>query len=664
VSGWEPEPGAIHAVLDRAGVHLKETARGELEGPCPFCQTDKPKGHAFGVNPDRNTWNCQACGESGGLKALAERLNVLAVVDELRRKGGHRPRQGGRKGAASKTTPADALTAWTTAKATVDQAATDYASERTFAAALEQGTGANGDPLAGVLNPSTRADLPESTRQLAWGSRLVVPLFAPGGRLVALQGRHVGPDPDVTKLMGAGPTGGTFMADAAGLDVLKGADDAPATVVLAEGVTDFLTFAVHGPADAAVFGIPGASNAKKAAGPWAKGRKVYLALDGDAAGRKATGHLVEGVRQAGGVPYIVAVPDGLDVNDLARDATDPMEVLFGLVDNAKPALGAFTPFADTATALRASWDREPDPCPCPWPPTMSELANGTDLDGLYPGLHVVTGGTGSGKTAWALAFACHAAREGTPVLYVTTEIEDIQLAARLVALETDGLSWTRVQRNDLSDQERYAAGDGLERLVAAFGGRLNTYNPDPASPAACSVAAIREQVRDLNRIHDGRPVLVVVDYLQELQGATGHERDTRDRVTSTAAALRNLAKPKMDQGWPGAVVLALSSVSRAFYGNVTDPDKLTSASVHELRGSAKESGGVEFSADTALALVLEQDTDEPVKRGKVVGLKQRNGPGEGMAWEVVFNGPRGAWTVERSVRLPRPEKKTGKGANT
>jgi replicative DNA helicase len=293
------------------------------------------------------------------------------------------------------------------------------------------------------------------------------------------------------------------------------------------------------------------------------------------------------------------------------------------------------PFADAARLLQDRWENPPA-CPVTWPDQLKGLADGLELDGLEPGLHVVDGRAGIGKTALGLIFACHAARNGTPVLYVTTEEDDTQLAARLVAIEADGLSWSHVQRNNLSDQERHAVGAALGRMVSAFGGRMRTYNPDPASPAACSVAAIREQVRDLNRIHDGLPAMVVVDCLQDLRGATGEERDMRERATSTVSALRNLAKPKTDQGWPGAVVLALSSVSPAGAPDTTD--------------DPPEFGCVGRAADTVFVMEMQMDTDSTDKAGVLLCMKQRNGPGAGKAWEVVFNGPRGAWTIVAECR--------------
>lgn len=53
---------------------------------------------------------------------------------------------------------------------------------------------------------------------------------------------------------------------------------------------------------------------------------------------------------------------------------------------------------------------------------------------LYPGLHVVTGNTGAGKTAFCLQVACQC---GFPALYVTCEMSALELLRRITARVTE-----------------------------------------------------------------------------------------------------------------------------------------------------------------------------------------------------------------------------------
>src|SRR5262249_52597631 len=73
------------------------------------------------------------------------------------------------------------------------------------------------------------------------------------------------------------------------------------------------------------------------------------------------------------------------------------------------------------------------PVPLPWPDVAEALGGG-----LWPGLYVVVGNTGSGKTQFTLGTAIHAAQNGTPVLYIALEGSAFDLAARTAGLLLEG----------------------------------------------------------------------------------------------------------------------------------------------------------------------------------------------------------------------------------
>ena len=78
-------------------------------------------------------------------------------------------------------------------------------------------------------------------------------------------------------------------------------------------------------------------------------------------------------------------------------------------------------------------DHKERPVPIPWP-DVSEALGG----GLWPGLYVVVGNTGSGKTQFTLGTALHATQQGTPVLYIALEGSAFDLVARTSGLLLEG----------------------------------------------------------------------------------------------------------------------------------------------------------------------------------------------------------------------------------
>ena len=73
---------------------------------------------------------------------------------------------------------------------------------------------------------------------------------------------------------------------------------------------------------------------------------------------------------------------------------------------------------DSMRHLQRRADKEELPVPTPWKCVNRELGGG-----LWPGLHVLVGNTGTGKSQWALQLALHAAEQGTHVCYVGLELD-------------------------------------------------------------------------------------------------------------------------------------------------------------------------------------------------------------------------------------------------
>ena len=243
------------------------------------------------------------------------------------------------------------------------------------------------------------------------------------------------------------------------------------------------------------------------------------------------------------------------------------------------AVGVRRSLADTLAATLEALER-PDTGPAGLPTGIDPL---TDLlDGLQPGLHIVAGNPGEGKTALALAMARAAAACG-PVLVDTLEMTPDQLVQRLLTAEAGvGLKWAMA---DAARQDRYAgtimrAAGVLAQLPIEIEPRGTT----PAQLRLCWQAAIAQ---------GNAPVLVLVDYLGLMKPDT--REATRDReMGEVTRAL------KLMSGEFGVPVVLLSQLNRESARMRRPPE------LYDLR----DSGNIEQDADTVTMLHYPQGRPE------------------------------------------------------
>ena len=236
------------------------------------------------------------------------------------------------------------------------------------------------------------------------------------------------------------------------------------------------------------------------------------------------------------------------------------------------------------------------PIKTPWDSVNDAIAGG-----LWPGeLSVLSGGTGSGKTQWALQVALAAAKAGNPVLYVALEMSELDALCRLAAMLSPGAHWSALWRGNAPSD---AAGDAL---VALNDAETNDDPPKPkvplplhfefGKPGQWSADALDALVDSLPVIPDRRP-LVIVDYIQ-LAGAPENQRlDARERVGTAAYACREVARNR------DVAMLVVSSVSRANGDAIANYATASSREPSSLVGVGKEAGELEFAAGLALVIV-------------------------------------------------------------
>ena len=230
-----------------------------------------------------------------------------------------------------------------------------------------------------------------------------------------------------------------------------------------------------------------------------------------------------------------------------------------------------------------------------------------DLDELTGGLHkqdliVVAARPSVGKSALAACIAYHVGMARRRVDVFSLEMSREQYTQRLIAIDS-GLNLHAVRLWNLSERD-------LSAYLTTMG-RLSECPIAIDDGAALSVADIRARV--LRRAAQlGRPELVIVDYLQLMQGRRDDGRV--QEVSDISRGLKNLAK-ELD-----VPLIALSQLSRAVEGRTSHVPMLS-----DLR----ESGAIEQDADIVLFIYREELYDKESDKKGIAELhiaKHRNGP--------------------------------------
>lgn len=223
-----------------------------------------------------------------------------------------------------------------------------------------------------------------------------------------------------------------------------------------------------------------------------------------------------------------------------------------------------------------------------------------DLNAKVAGLHdsdliILAGRPAMGKTSLATNIAFNCADRfmrdladgiapdksvGAPVAFFSLEMSADQLATRILAEQAE-ISSERLRSGKISHEDFQRISFASQRLA-----ELPLYIDDTP---ALSIAALRTRARRLKRRHDIG--LVVVDYLQLLQG-TGRASDNRvNEISEISRGLKTLAKEL------SVPVIALSQLSRAVESREDKRPQLS-----DLR----ESGSIEQDADMVWFIFREE----------------------------------------------------------
>ena len=224
----------------------------------------------------------------------------------------------------------------------------------------------------------------------------------------------------------------------------------------------------------------------------------------------------------------------------------------------------------------------------------------TDLDKKLGGLNrsdliILAARPAMGKTALVTNMAFNAAKKaGGKIAFFSLEMASEQLATRMLS-EQSGISSENIRKGEINtDQfsQIYNIARDLETIDFFI-------DDTPALP----VSSLRTRARRLKRQYGGLD-LIVVDYLQLMQGKIGGSENRVQEISEITRGLKGIAK-ELD-----VPVIALSQLSRQVENRDDKRPQLA-----DLR----ESGSIEQDADVVLFIYREayyEQNKMPIKKGE------------------------------------------------
>ena len=299
---------------------------------------------------------------------------------------------------------------------------------------------------------------------------------------------------------------------------------------------------------------------------------------------------------------------GHEIVDLGYDSTQNLEVVF---DEAEKKIFSLTqnrpqegliPLNETLIHTFREMEQLLQQTALPGIPT-----DFYDLDAMTGGfqrsdLIIIAGRPSMGKTSFSLNIAHNVAKQNLTVAIFSLEMSKEQLSQRLLATEAN------IESNRLRSG-RLAQND-LEKIIDAMSNLsiLPIYIDDSSS---LTVTQMRSQVRRLQASQKGQLGLVLLDYLQLMDGGSDNRVQELSRITRS---LKGLAREV------NVPVIALSQLSRAVESRNNK---------RPMMSDLRESGSIEQDADLVMMLYRDEyyNPDTP-DRGvaEVIVTKHRNGP--------------------------------------
>ena len=241
---------------------------------------------------------------------------------------------------------------------------------------------------------------------------------------------------------------------------------------------------------------------------------------------------------------------------------------------------------------------------------LTGLSSGfKDLDKLTAGLQksdliLVAARPSMGKTAFTLNIASYVGLHGGNVAFFSLEMSKEQLMQRMLCSE-GGIDASRLRTGQLDEVEWNKLVGVADRMS-----RAPIYIDDTAG---ITVMELRSKARRLKAEHGLD--LIIIDYLQLMQGRTSKNSDNRQQeISEISRSLKALAR-ELD-----VPVIALSQLSRS-----VESRQIKKPMLSDLR----ESGSLEQDADIVMFLYREDYYDKDTENKNITEIivaKHRNGP--------------------------------------
>jgi replicative DNA helicase len=221
------------------------------------------------------------------------------------------------------------------------------------------------------------------------------------------------------------------------------------------------------------------------------------------------------------------------------------------------------------------------------------------LGGFQPGLHLLAAEPGEGKTTFALQAAAHVAQMGYPALFRSFKESLYRLIPKVLCMQK-GL----ITKNYM---DGYGDPRDIEQVVKEYGQKLEPLYFIEGTTGLTVSDVKREALQIMTRKNTNK-CLIVVDYLQRWASNKREFNDFRYVVSALVGELQELS---LRLNIP---ILVISSQNR-----------VGQRSVSLL--SLKESGDLEYSADTVMFLVKakKRTVISPVRAVDLVIEKNRYG---------------------------------------
>lgn len=226
------------------------------------------------------------------------------------------------------------------------------------------------------------------------------------------------------------------------------------------------------------------------------------------------------------------------------------------------------------------------------------------MGGWRPGLHLVAGEPGCGKSSLALHTSQAAAQEGFGVIYLSFETEPEVLVLRMLCQQN---GWD--QRVALDGEIEQAE---LERAAAEASEPLDRMSIVRADPTM-EIAALQDLAGGVVARSDRDRCLIVIDYLQVWAAGSRQFSEFRHEIAKLTSSLRRLS---IDLSSP---VLAISSQNRSNQGE-------------PILSSLEGTSDLEYSADSICFLIhVERSAnqrgylppEEALRKSRTVSLSLR-----------------------------------------